>query len=116
MNDKPRYEILPSHFAEVATEGRKQMARSAQIGRREVGPGGFVSPDGTVVFTPDELEALKKWCPSIRNMRRMIFSACRGWLRRVPPRQRKRVLVDWLIELEAKEWAEVMRSLDYDHG
>jgi hypothetical protein len=107
---------VTSSISRSAAGAREELARLAPRGRPVVGEWGFVSPDGTVIFSTHELAALEKWCPSVMNMRRMVRTACRGWLQRVPPRQRKRALVEWLIECEAKEWAEVMRSLDEDHG
>jgi hypothetical protein len=114
MTDKPRSEYPADHFADVAADGRRHMARLAEIVGQKLGRGSLVSSDGTVSFSKEELEALIKWCPSVRNMRRMIFSACRGWLKRVPVRQRKRALVDWLMEREAKDWVEALNFDEKD--
>jgi hypothetical protein len=108
MSTDAPYRPLPSWLLLAAARAREELARLARLapsGRPVVGEWDFVSPDGTVIFTTAELEALEMWCPSINNMRRMIRAACRGWLQRVPPRQRKRALIEWLIEREAKEWA-----------
>jgi hypothetical protein len=112
MSTSAPYRPLPSWLLLAAARGREELARLAPSGRPVVGEWDFVSPDGTVIFTTAELEALEMWCPSIDNMRRMVRAACRGWLQRVPPRQRKRALIEWLIEREAKEWVEIDRSLD----
>jgi hypothetical protein len=112
MTDK-RFIYPADHFADAAAEGRRYMANLAES--QKFGPGGFVSSDGTVVFSREEIETLDKSCRmSVRNMRGMISSACRGWLQRVPSRQRKRALVDWLFEREAKEWVEALNSDDGD--
>jgi hypothetical protein len=114
MSTDAPYRPLPSWLLLAAARAREELARLAPSGRPVVGEWDFVSPDGTVIFTIAELEALEMWCPSIDNMRRMVRAACRGWLQRVPPRQRKRALIEWLIEREAKEWAETDRSLDHE--
>ena len=66
----------------------------------------FISSDGSVFITAEEFAELKRRCPSIRNVRRMVQSACEGWLMRVPERKRKQVLIQWLLEK-----AETMRPL-----
>ena len=58
----------------------------------------FVSSDGSVIITAEEFAELERRCPSIRDVRRMVRAACRGWLRRVPERKRKKVLIQWLLE------------------
>ena len=58
----------------------------------------FISSDGSVFITAEEFAELKRRCPSIRNVRRMVQSACEGWLMRVPERKRKQVLIQWLLE------------------
>jgi hypothetical protein len=58
----------------------------------------FVSSDGSVVITAEEFAELERQCPSIRDVRRMVRAACRGWLMRVPERRRKQMLIQWLLE------------------
>jgi hypothetical protein len=58
----------------------------------------FVSSDGSVIITAEEFAELERRCPSIRDVRRMARAACRGWLRRLPERKRKQVLIQWLLE------------------
>jgi hypothetical protein len=58
----------------------------------------FISNDGYVFITAEEFAELKGRCPSIRNVRRMVESACDGWLMKVPPHKRKQVLFRWLLE------------------
>jgi len=58
----------------------------------------FVSSDGSVIITAEEFAELERQCPSIRDVRRMVRAACRGWLRRVPERRRKQMLIQWLVE------------------
>lgn len=86
----------PLPASDLAARRRDELRRIAE----EEGSGvlDFVSADRTVAFTFEEMAALHVWCPAIINMRRMIYSACSGWLQRVPPHKRKSTLVDWLLE------------------
>ena len=54
-------------------------------------------------LTPEEMEALRKWCFG-ENIRPLIAASARGWAQRVPPAHRKRRIIDWIIEREAKMW------------
>jgi hypothetical protein len=58
----------------------------------------FISSDGTVFFTWEEFAELQRRCPSIRNVRRMVRSACDGWLMKVPAHKRKQELIQWLLD------------------
>jgi hypothetical protein len=90
----PRRSLSASPF-KFAARRPDELRRIAEEGSSELA---FVSSDRTVVFTVEEMAALQEWCPAIINLRRMIYSACRGWLQRLPERKRKPALVDWLLE------------------
>jgi hypothetical protein len=74
-------------------------------------PSGWDAGDGVVVLTCEELAALRDWCFGT-NIRALIVAAVQGWARRVPPAHRKRRIIDWLIEREAKVWEQVEREVD----
>jgi hypothetical protein len=115
MSDTRHFKYPADRFADVAADYRRRMALLAESVGETSGRGGFASPDGTVVFSHGELEELRKACFWIENIRAMISSQCRNkWLQRVPPRQRKRVLVDRLFEREAKVWVEALNSDEED--
>jgi hypothetical protein len=63
--------------------------------------------DGVVIFTRAELVALREFSAP----RALIAAAARGWARCVPPAYRKRRIIDWLIEREAKVWEEIRREM-----
>jgi hypothetical protein len=70
-------------------------------------PVGWDAGDGVVVFSRDELRALRRWCCFEDNPPALIVAAVRGWARRVPAAHRKRRIVDWLIAREAKVREEI---------
>jgi hypothetical protein len=74
-------------------------------------PVGWDAGPGVVVLTREELAALARWCPGVR-VRRLIIAAVRGWARRISPRARKRAIIDWLIEREAKMWDDTFREIE----
>jgi hypothetical protein len=90
----PQHLLQPSR-SDLTARRRDELRRIAQEGSGEFG---FVNSDFTVVFTVEEMAALHEWCPAIINIRRMIYSACRGWLQRIPVHKRKSQLVQWLLE------------------
>jgi hypothetical protein len=92
--EAPQRPVPPSR-SDVAAGRRDELRRIAREGSGELA---FVSSDGTVVFTIEEMEALHEWCPAIINMRRMIYAACQGWLQGIPMHKRKSELVQWLLE------------------
>jgi hypothetical protein len=85
--EAPQRPVPPSR-SDVAARRRDELRRIAREGSGELA---FVSSDGTVVFTFEEMAALHEWCPAIINMRRMIYAACQGWLQRLPMHKRKPV-------------------------
>jgi hypothetical protein len=87
--------LLPPSRSDHTARRRDELRRIAQEGSGEFA---FVSSDRTVMFTFEEMAALKEWCPAIVNMRRIIYGACCGWLQRVPVDKRKSVLIEWLLE------------------
>jgi hypothetical protein len=86
---------LSASRSELAARRRDELRRIAKEGSGELA---FVSSDFTVVFTVEEMTALREWCPAIINMRRMIYVACQKWLQRLPMHRRKSELVLWLLE------------------
>jgi hypothetical protein len=115
MSDKPGFKYPADHFAGEAARLRKHMAKLAETVGENIGPGGFISVDGTVVFSREEIEVLERACRmSVTNVRGLISSACRSWLKKIPARQRKRTFVGWLSEREGKEWLELLNSDEED--
>ena len=97
MSDKPRFKYSADHFADMAASYLRRMALLAENVGETSRSGNFVSADGMVAFSHGELEELRKACFWVKNIRALISSQCRSkWLQRVPPLQRKRVLVEWL--------------------
>jgi hypothetical protein len=94
-------------FADVAARARAEMRLLKVPEPRGWDAGG----DGVVVMTREEMEGLRKWCGFGENIRPLIAASARGWARRVPPAHRKRRIIDWLIEREAKSWEEAMREV-----
>jgi hypothetical protein len=92
--------------ADVAARARAEM-RSLET----AAPVGWDAGDGVVILTQEELAALAKWCLCER-VRGLIVDAVRGWARRIPPRSRKRAIIDWLIECEAKMWDGTLREIE----
>ena len=92
------YHQIDRRVVDVAARARAEM-RSLET----AAPVGWDAGDGVVVLTQEELAALARWCWGVR-VRALIIAAVRGWARRIPPRQRKRAIIDWLIEREAKMW------------
>jgi hypothetical protein len=92
------YHQIDRPVADVAAQARAEM-RSLETSA----PVGWDAGDGVVVLTREELAALARWCWGAR-VRALIVDAVRGWARRIPPRARKRAIIDWLIEREAKMW------------
>jgi hypothetical protein len=45
-------------------------------------------------------------------VRALIIDAVRGWARRIPPRSRKRAIIGWLIERQAKTWDGIFREIE----
>jgi hypothetical protein len=80
------------------TSGRGALGMTARRERNETEREDFISSDGYVSITAEEFGELKRRCPSIRNVRRMLQSACDGWLKKLPPHKRKQVLIQWLLE------------------
>jgi hypothetical protein len=74
-------------------------------------PVGWDAGDGVVVLTHEELAALARWC-GFERVRGLMVDAVRGWARRIPPRRRKRAIIDWLIEREAKMWDGIFREIE----
>jgi hypothetical protein len=94
-------------FADVAAKARAEL-RALETPE----PSGWdAGGDGCVVITREEMEALRRWCFS-NNLRTLIGASARGWARRVPPAHRKRRIIDWLIEREAKMWDEIEREIE----
>jgi hypothetical protein len=100
------YHQIKRSLADVAAQARAEM-RSLET----AAPVGWDAGDGVVILTREELAALAVWCPCVR-VRALIIAAVRGWARRIPPRRRKRVIIDWLIEREAKEWDGIFRQTE----
>jgi hypothetical protein len=90
------YHRLDRSLTDIAAGARAEM-RSLKTET----PVGWDAGDGVVILTREELAALAWWCPYVR-VRGLIIAAVRGWARRIPPRRRKRAIIDWLIEREAK--------------
>jgi hypothetical protein len=100
------YHQIDRSVADVAARARAEM-RSLET----AAPVGWDAGDGVVVLTSRELAALAQWCPCER-LRALIIDAVRGWARRIPPRRRKRAIIDWLIEREAKTWDDTFRETE----
>jgi hypothetical protein len=92
-------------FADVAARARAEL-RALEVPE----PCGWdAGGDGVVVMTREEMAMLRRHCIG-DNLRGLIAAAARGWARRVPPAHRKRRIIDWLIEREAKMWENVLRE------
>jgi hypothetical protein len=100
------YHQIDRSVANVAAQARAEM-RSLET----AAPVGWDAGDGVVILTREELAALARWCWGVR-VRALIIAAVRGWARRIPPRQRKRAIIDWLIEREAKMWDGVFHEVE----
>jgi hypothetical protein len=98
--------------ADVAARARAEMRLLEVPDPRGWDAGG----DGVVVMTRDEMEALRKWCGFGDNIRALMVAAVRGWARRVPPVHRKRRIIDWLIEREARNWEEAVREVEAEEA
>jgi hypothetical protein len=95
-------------FADVAARARAEL-RALEV---PVPRGWDAGGDGVVVITPEEMAALRRCCCIGENLRGLIAAAARGWARRVPPAHRKRRIIDWLIEREAKVWEAACREVE----
>jgi hypothetical protein len=93
------YHQIERFLADAAARARAEM-RSLET----AAPIGWDAGDGVVILTPGELAALAWWCPCVRG-RALIIAAVRGWARCIPPRRRKRAIIDWLIDREAKTYS-----------
>jgi hypothetical protein len=98
-------------FADFAARARAEL-RALEVPE----PVGWdAGGDGIVVLTREETAALREHCIGAgENLRGLIAAAARGWARRVPPAHRKRRIIEWLIEREAKNWEEVVREIEAD--
>jgi hypothetical protein len=94
-------------FADVAARARAEM-RALEVPE----PYGWDAGDGVVVMTREEMQTMRRYCCIGDNIRALIVSAVRGWARRVPPAHRKRRIIDWLIEREAKVWEAACREVE----
>ena len=98
-------------FADVAARARAEM-RALEVPE----PCGWDSGgDGVVVITREEMAALRRYCIG-DNLRGLMAAAARGWARRVPAVHRKRCIIDWLIEREAKVWEAACREVDAEEA
>jgi hypothetical protein len=100
------YHQIEPFLADAAARARAEM-RCLET----AAPVGWNAGDGVVILTREELAALALWCPCVR-VRALIIAAVRGWARAIPPRRRKRAIIDWLIEREAKMWDDAFREID----
>jgi hypothetical protein len=60
--------------------------------------------------------AHRRRLPRNDNLRGLMAAAARGWARQVPAAHRKRRLIDWLIEREAKTWEAVCREVEAEEA
>ena len=98
-------------FADVAARARAEM-RALEVPE----PCGWdAGGDGVVVITREEMAALRRYCIG-DNLRGLMAAAARGWARRVPPAHRKRRIIDWLIEREAKVWEAACREVEAEEA
>jgi hypothetical protein len=104
------YHQIDRSVADIAARARAEM-RSLETAT----PVGWDAGDGVVILTQEELAVLAKWCLCER-VRGLIVDAVRGWARRIPPRRRKRAIIDWLIEREAKMWDGTFSEIEAEDG
>ena len=100
-------------FADVAARARAKL-RALEV----PDPVGWdAGGDGVVTMTREEIAALREHCIGCgENLRGLIAAAARGWARRVPPAHRKRRIIDWLIEREAKVWEAACREVEAEEA
>jgi hypothetical protein len=104
-------EMSTGRFADVAARARSEL-RALEMPE----PCGWdAGGDGVVVITREEMAALRRYCIG-DNLRGLMAAAARGWAQRVPAAHRKRRIIDWLIEREAKTWEAVCREVEAEEA